>query len=214
MKDIILNLTRIMKLFANNQPIYILIYYFGLLYGYELMPEREVILNYQGLFNFEIIGHLLNSLKDETEARNISISHYKKILSVMIEALENVFKYNEFFENESRLFPSFYPKFELDKLDNSYFLTTCNPILNKDIEKLSNHISKINNLDKEGLRQLFRNTLTNGQFSSKGGAGLGFIEMAKVSGEKIDFSFEPIDTKYSYYSCMISITNNDLNAES
>lgn len=178
------------------------------------MPEQETILNYQGLFNFEIIGHLLNNLKDETESRNIPIAHYKKILSVMIEALENVFKYNEFFEKESSLFPLYYPKFLLEKVNGNYRLTTCNPILIKDVEKLSNHISNINRLDKEGLRQLFRSTLTNGQFSSKGGAGLGFIEMAKVSGEKIDFSFTPIDDKFSYYSCKINITNNALNSES
>jgi hypothetical protein len=177
------------------------------------MPAREVILSYQGLFNFEIIGHLLNSLKDETESRGISISHYKKILSVMIEALENVFKYSEYFDKETSLFPVHYPKFQLEKMDSSYILSTGNPILNVDVEKLSNHISKINNLDKEGLRQLFRNTLTNGQFSAKGGAGLGFIEMAKVTGEKIDFMFNKINDKYSYYSCKILITNNSLNSE-
>jgi hypothetical protein len=178
------------------------------------MPEQETILNYQGLFNFEIIGHLLNNLKDETEARSIPISHYKKILSVMIEALENVFKYNEYFEKDTSLFPLYFPKFLLEKVNGSYKLTTSNPIMIKDIEKLANHISNINSLDREGLRQLFRTTLTNGQFSSKGGAGLGFIEMAKVSGEKIDFSFTPINDKYSYYSCKIQISNNALNSES
>lgn len=177
------------------------------------MQEREVIINYQGLFNFEIIGHLLNSLKDESEARGISIANYKKILSVMIEALENVFKYNEFFESELTLFPSHYPKFQLERINGSFVLTTCNPILNKDVDKLSNHISNINNLDKEGLRQLFRNTLTNGQFSAKGGAGLGFIEMSKVSGEKIDFSFAPINDIFSYYSCKVLISSNTLNPE-
>jgi len=177
------------------------------------MPEREVILSYQGLFNFEIIGHLLNSLKDETESRGISISHYKKILSVMIEALENVFKYSEYFDKEKSLFPKYYPKFQLDKVNENYVLLTGNPILKTDIEKLSNHINKINNLDKEGLRQLFRNTLTNGQFSAKGGAGLGFIEMAKVTSEKINFSFDAINEKFSFYSCKILITNNSLNSE-
>lgn len=178
------------------------------------MPEREVILSYQGLFNFEVIGHLLNSLKDETESRSISISHYKKILSVMIEALENVFKYSEYFDRETALFPLYYPRFQLEKIDFNYLLSTGNPILNSDVEKLANHISKINSLDKEGLRQLFRNTLTNGQFSAKGGAGLGFIEMAKVTSEKINFSFDSINDRFSYYSCKILITNNSLNSES
>jgi len=173
-----------------------------------------VILSYQGLFNFEIIGHLLNSLKDETESRGISISHYKKILSVMIEALENVFKYSENFEKEKVLFPAYYPKFQLEKIEMNYLLVTGNPILNSDIEKLANHIDKINHLDREGLRQLLRNTLTNGQFSAKGGAGLGFIEMAKVTSEKINYTFDRVNDMFSYYSCKILITNNSLNSES
>ena len=177
------------------------------------MPQSETILSYQGLMSFEIIGHLLNSLKDETEARGITISHYKKILSVMIEALENVFKYNDNYESETTLFPNNYPKFSLEQTNGSFVLTTGNPILNKDIEKLSSHIETINNLDREGLRQMFRATLTNGKFSSKGGAGLGFIEMAKISGEKIDFNFSPINESFSYYQCKLQISNNALNNE-
>jgi hypothetical protein len=177
------------------------------------MPEREKILSYQGLFNFEIIGHLLNSLKDETEARSISIINYKKILSVMIEALENVFKYSESFEREASLFPTHYPRFELEKENSNFIITTGNPIQIKDIDKLTEHINTINNLDRDGLRQLFRSTLTNGKFSAKGGAGLGFIEMAKVSGEKINFKFEAISEKYSYYICKVLITNNSIISE-
>jgi hypothetical protein len=177
------------------------------------MPQSETILSYQGLMSFEIIGHLLNSLKDETEARGITISHYKKILSVMIEALENVFKYNDNYEKETSLFPSNYPKFSLEHVNGAYVLVTGNPILNKDIPRLSSHIETINSLDREGLRQMFRSTLTNGKFSSKGGAGLGFIEMAKISGEKINFNFIPINDTYSYYECTIQISNNALNNE-
>jgi hypothetical protein len=177
------------------------------------MPKQEVILSYQGPFNFEIIGHLLNNLKDESEARNISISHYKKILSVMIEALENVFKYTEYFERESELFPKFYPNFTLEFKNGGYIATTSNPILKKDIDKLATHLDKINALDKEGLRQLFRTTLTNGQFSAKGGAGLGFIEMAKTSCEKIGYSFSPINDQFSFYSCIVNISQNALITE-
>jgi hypothetical protein len=177
------------------------------------MPKQEVILNYQGNFNFDIIGHLLNNLKDESEARNISIAHYKKILSVMIEALENVFKYGENFEKEQGLFPQYYPFFSLEFKNGGYIVTTANPILKSDIEKLTSHIDKINSLDKEGLRQLFRATLTNGQFSAKGGAGLGFIEMAKTSCGKIEYTFTPINEQFSYYTCVVNISQNALNAE-
>ncbi|MGC8824677.1 MAG: SiaB family protein kinase [Bacteroidales bacterium] len=179
----------------------------------KLTLGKNTILSYQGQLNFEIIGHLLNALKEETDARDIPLAHYKKILSVMIEILENVFKYNEHFEKASYLFPDHAPMFYIEHTHDGYILVSGNPILNKDIEKLQKHIDHINALDKEGLRQLFRSTLTNGEFSSKGGAGLGFIEMAKVSGEKIAYSFTPIDETYSYYTCKILISNKALNVD-
>jgi hypothetical protein len=175
--------------------------------------DSNTIITYEGLLNFEIIGHLLNSLKYETDAREIPLNHYKKLLSVMIEILENIFKYNDNFQKSTYLFPAYHPKFFIERRNEGYVLESGNPILNKDIENLKNHIDHINSLDREGLRQLFRNTLTNGKFSPKGGAGLGFIEMAKVSGEKINYSFTQIDEKYSYYTCQVFISNNALNMD-
>lgn len=174
---------------------------------------KNTILSYQGVMTFEVIGHLLNSLKDETDARNIPLNHYKKILSVMIEMLENVFKYKENFEHANELFPEYEPLFTIEIFEGGYKLISGNPILNSDIEKLKKHINHINSLDKEGLRQLFRSTLTNGQFSPKGGAGLGFIEMAKISEEPIDYEFIPINNTFSYYICKIFISPKALTSE-
>jgi hypothetical protein len=41
--------------------------------------------------------------------------------------------------------------------------------------------------------------LSNSELSSKGGAGLGLIEMAKKTGNKLDYDFYPIDNEFSYY---------------
>jgi hypothetical protein len=59
--------------------------------------------------------------------------------------------------------------------------------------------------DKDGLRKLFRATLMDGQFTKKGGAGLGFIEMSKVAGGKIQYKIEPINETYSFYHFIVPI---------
>jgi hypothetical protein len=41
--------------------------------------------------------------------------------------------------------------------------------------------------------------LSNAEFSNKGGAGLGLIEMAKKTGNKLDYDFVSIDSEYSYF---------------
>jgi hypothetical protein len=64
----------------------------------------------------------------------------------------------------------------------------------------------VNDKDRDELKKLYVQTITNGKFSAKGGAGLGFIEMAKTSGNNLEFSFESIDETFSLYT--FSVTFN------
>jgi len=47
-------------------------------------------------------------------------------------------------------------------------------------------LDEINNLQTDEIRNVYRQMLSNAQFSDKGGAGLGLIEMAKKTGNKLD----------------------------
>ena len=42
----------------------------------------------------------------------------------------------------------------------------------------------------------------------KGGAGLGFVDMARKSGQKLHFDFEPIDEHFSFFSLKTIISRN------
>ena len=41
--------------------------------------------------------------------------------------------------------------------------------------------------------------LSTAEFSKKGGAGLGLIEMAKKTGNKLDYDFITLDDEFSYF---------------
>ena len=43
----------------------------------------------------------------------------------------------------------------------------------------------------------------NGEFTSQGGAGLGFIEMAKTAGTKLEYQFENLTEDYSLYTLKV-----------
>ena len=44
--------------------------------------------------------------------------------------------------------------------------------------------------------------------SEKGGGGLGFIDIAKKSGEKLKYSIKELDTTYSFFTLTVKITQN------
>ncbi|MBN2213766.1 MAG: SiaB family protein kinase [Bacteroidales bacterium] len=168
----------------------------------------EVLLSYTGPLKYDTIGLLIHRLKDKASEMGLKLVLYKKILLVMIESLENVLKYNEHFNDKINLQKQYLPTFNIQQINDKYILSSSNAVLNTDIPGLTRRISLINSLDPDGLKKLYKETITNGQFTHKGGAGLGFIEIAKISSEKIVFNFEPIDDKLSYYRMQVVITDD------
>ncbi|MEQ1734263.1 MAG: DUF6272 family protein, partial [Bacteroidia bacterium] len=66
-------------------------------------------------------------------------------------------------------------------------------------------LDKINAMDKEQLKEFYKEVLAEGGFSEKGGGGLGMIDIARKSGHKLDYTFDPIDDTYSFFNLTIRI---------
>ena len=67
-------------------------------------------------------------------------------------------------------------------------------------------LDEINKLSKEELKDYYKAVLNNGQMSAKGGGGLGMIDIARKTGQKLKYNFMPIDDMYSFFSLNIKIT--------
>ena len=66
--------------------------------------------------------------------------------------------------------------------------------------EITNAIKEINEMDQGELRELYRKVLNNGTYSAKGGGGLGIIDIARKSNEKLDYGFVPVDEFNSFFS--------------
>lgn len=163
------------------------------------MPVREVILEFKGHLTFSTIGRLLTLFKHKMVEKGIKIGIYKRILSVMIESLENIYKYSDHYFDNQHIFKNYIPTFKLERIDQSYIIKTTNPIKNSDIPNLKKKIELVNSKSAHELAVLYRQTITNGKFTDKGGAGLGLIEMAKITNSPIKYRFESINDLFSLY---------------
>jgi hypothetical protein len=173
----------------------------------HLNSASTSILHYKGKFTFQRIGILLNELKNKKDIFQIDPIQYKKLLTLMIEILENVLKYSDRFEVFVLDHQDYQPEFKLDLNKDGFILISRNPIRDKDKKEISRRIKKINTSDEDELKKIYRDTITNGIFTDKGGAGLGFIEMAKITTNKLVFSFKPIDKGFSYFELILHINH-------
>jgi len=166
---------------------------------------NDFIIHFTGKIRYDTIGILINELKSKVSLLGIQTNLYKKILLVMIESLENIMKYTADNAVSESVNKKFQPCFYIERKEKKYILGSSNLIESNNIEHLKKRLEHLNKLDNHGLKELYKSTITDGQFSHKGGAGLGFIELAKISAEGIKYSFEPVNDVLSYFRYIITI---------
>ena len=166
---------------------------------------HKSILSYQGPLSFSTIDRLLSEFKLAAEDHDISFKIYKKMISVMIEALENVTKYSDQLLCNGDRSSVFCPSCKISRNDSLIEMETTNPVKKQEVKPLRTRIDKINSQDSNALKELYKSTITNGEFSATGGAGLGFIEMAKTTGNKLEYAFENLSEEYSLYTFRASM---------
>lgn len=170
------------------------------------MRKPENIIDYRGHLNFNTTGRLLTILKLKMVEKEIKLLVYKRMLSVMIEVLENIYKYSDQYQDNAFILKNIIPSFRIDRDGETYFIKSTNPIKLKDSMILRKKIDRINKSTEAELKLLYRQTISNGQFTEKGGAGLGLIEMAKISKNPIQYKFDPINDEFSIYKLTIKFT--------
>jgi hypothetical protein len=175
-------------------------------YVYDLhktMLSRNLILVYEGEFTQEITKSVLAMAERNMDSMGEESSIKRKVFNVMVECLQNIVKHSENFTplNEKRHSAIFI----IGKQEDRYIITSGNPIRNDSVSSLKKKLEEINNLDKDGLKDLYKEIIKNNDLSDKGGAGLGFVDMARKSGQKLEYEFEDMGEDHSFFSLQTTI---------
>jgi hypothetical protein len=167
----------------------------------KLMSVNKLILVYEGELTQGITKAVLNMAEKSfiigAEERNIK----SKVFNVMVECLQNICKHADQGGQEERD-----SIFMIGKENDHYIIASGNYIQSSKVESLKERLNYINTLDKEGLKELYKDIVQNNTISDKGGAGLGFVDMARKTGQKLEYSFEMVDTTYSFFAFKSVIT--------
>jgi hypothetical protein len=170
---------------------------------HQLMEDKNLILVYCGEFSQELNKTLLAFTERKFKAENVEDNTRRRIFNIMVEVLQNISKNRvDDYSGVNQISPIFM----LGIKDSNYQLISSNLIRNEKIEALRSRIDKVNLLDKEGLKQLYKEARLNSTFSNSSGAGIGMIDIARKSENKLVYSFESIDDKFSVFSLLITVS--------
>lgn len=168
------------------------------------MEKKEVLISHYGPLSYEEIGYLLNKMTAILDRYAFGITVKKKVYAAMVESLENIYKHQDVIDGNQ----NFLPKFSLQLDDKFICLTASNSIINSKTISLKERLDKVNMLDKNGLKDYYKEIILSGNVSQKGGAGLGIVNIAKVTENKLEYSFEDVDPLHSYFTLKIKVLHN------
>lgn len=160
----------------------------------------NVILAHYGEFSHSKVDQLLKFIETTVLLNGTKRRVMKRICSVLIECLQNVANHGA--RDQSGSQQSFVV---LGQTGEEYEITTGNLILQEDAALVANRLESLNKLDQNEIRKLYIETLCNENFSFKGGAGLGFLTIAKKTKREIDFAIHEVDSGFAYLTMAVRV---------
>ncbi len=171
----------------------------------SVAADLASVIHYHGHFTNEIAKSILSesaaTLRSVEEHSRIS----HRVFHVALESVQNILRHGE--ACSERRESSHLPVFEIRKQMRGYVVTSGNPVSKRAAGELKTKLQRVNDLDQQGLKQLYRHILKS-TGPSHGGAGLGFVDMARRSGEKLLFDFQEISDDHCFFKLTVAVNEN------
>ncbi len=180
-------------------------------YSYDCftdMSQRSLIFGYRGLVTADLVTHVLQIMAERLEEEKSSKKVSKKVFNVMIECLRNVYSDETGTIGASFMDPNAILLVRKD--GDAYYVSTGNYIMNVSVSELKERIDKVNGLEGEALKSYYQELLESSDPSERGLTGLGMIDIARKSKQKLVYNFQPLNETFSFFTLEAKIDKNVL----
>jgi hypothetical protein len=162
-------------------------------------PKDNIILSYKGNVDSDVINHVLDSVEEKLVAVDEHPKLRKKVYNVLVESLQNLYhhvdKVPADYEDQSEKFGLLVVR----KVPEGYRIVTGNFVQAENMEKLEEKIKRINRSTHEEIKELYKFILNHQRISAKGGGGLGLVDIARKTGNKLEYAFVAYNEDYSFF---------------
>ena len=175
------------------------------LYDYkQKLQDDGIIFSFSGPMSHEIIEGIGSAIRVKIgEGEDGDKKAALTVFAIFVEQVENVINYSveKDYEDSQLSFGIVV----IGKKEDHFFISGGNKIKSEKVKQLESNLSKLISMNKDELKVYYKEKRRAAKQDDSKGAGIGFIEMARKSTKPIEYSFEKIDTEYSFFTIKISI---------
>ncbi len=165
---------------------------------HNTLLEQNISLVYEGEVNQDIVKVFTAMTEKNMTESEASTKATKRLYHVMVECMQNICKHTDD-PNTGKAQKPGSGVILLGEHGDAFMLTTGNTIINEKIEGIRSMLDEFNSLESDEIKSRYKQMIRDSKLSEKSGAGLGFIDIIKKTGNKVDYHFEPINDKTSFF---------------
>ncbi len=151
----------------------------------------EVLIEHIGDFSSADIDSIIPDMEKQLSSKVSKENVRRKAFCIFVECIQNLYHHVESDKQVGTLFGNDRLGFLFltKEKDGQCRITTGNFIHGEKTAELRKRIDYLNSLSQDQLKELYRSSVNANEFSNKGGAGLGMIDIARKSGNKLICQF-------------------------
>ena len=177
---------------------------FNLDQWYSEKIDEDSIFDYMGKIEDDNVTEILLCIEQILKAKDESPKVFRKIFNILVELVQNLYHHGEVPSD----FDVSYKKFGVLILRDEgtqYRICAGNFIKVDGLRLIRDRIDQINTLSSTETQSLYRIILGNDEFSEKGGGGLGMVDIARKSGNNMEYQFYEYNPNYLFLAIDVII---------
>lgn len=170
-----------------------------------------VFLSYGGFLSQALISAMAEALEKEAEYSDLNMGIANNIFTIFIELSQNMMNYSKT-KNINHINNNKSEGLIIVGRDEegNYYIHSQNIIATEDKNKIEPKLNEILTMDKEAIKQRYKELRRSGKDTHGKGGGIGFYEIAKRC-DLIRFEFDQINEDRYYFNFRTTIKTNKEN---
>lgn len=172
----------------------------------DTLRRDGILLSFGGPFSQGMIEEIGSALQSYLAVAHNPPARNSSVFSVFIEQTQNIRNYIK--KNRIDEFSDPGHGFGIVVIgseDDHIFISSGNLIFSRDVPSLCERIEAVNSLDREELVARYKTVLREKHDKETGGAGLGFMEMARRASRPLEYSSRKVDGEYDFFTLNVVI---------
>lgn len=175
---------------------------------YKTMEQENILLSFKGVVTSDLLTSVLQIMESKMNYLEESPKTKKKVFNVLVECLQNLYHHidvNDEAAPQREIIEAKSALFLIAKEEDYFMIRTGNYVDKQNAQDLAEKLEKINGMDRDELKLYYQEVLNNGSLSDKGTAGLGMIDIARKSGNKLEYQLLDVNDDVSFFCLNVKI---------